>query len=260
MFKIPPHSAFCFPIFVLVKNSGLVFIFMVIGKSPDRRILFLLLLPLLLSFLPACTTDKDFVVRERARYATRFLGPDGSIIEDPRAHRPPEHRERESGRREAETATLSYVPHWEWNEYGASGPPSILIRLGEQKAYFRRGDTIVGTTDISTGREGYRTPTGSFRVTQKSRNHVSNLYGDYVDSYGNIVVPNVGIRQDPRPAGTRFRGASMPYFLRIHGAVGLHAGYLPGYPASAGCIRLPREAAALFHANVSNGTPVTVAH
>ena len=54
-------------------------------------------------------------------------------------------------------------------------------------------------------------------------------------------MENVEADKDPRPRGTAFRGASMPYFLRIHGGIGMHAGYLPGYPASHGCIRLPEE-------------------
>lgn len=41
-------------------------------------------------------------------------------------------------------------------------------------------------------------------------------------------------------------------------AVGMHAGYLPGYPASHGCVRMPRDAAALFYERVHTGTPVTV--
>jgi hypothetical protein len=40
--------------------------------------------------------------------------------------------------------------------------------------------------------------------------------------------------------------------------VGLHAGYLPGYPASHGCVRMPHDLAAQFFAQVSIGTPVTV--
>jgi lipoprotein-anchoring transpeptidase ErfK/SrfK len=50
----------------------------------------------------------------------------------------------------------------------------------------------------------------------------------------------------------------MPYFLRFNGAVGMHAGYLPGYPASHGCIRLPLEMARHFYNNSSHGTPVIV--
>lgn len=50
----------------------------------------------------------------------------------------------------------------------------------------------------------------------------------------------------------------MPYFMRIHGGIGMHAGYLPGYPASHGCIRLPKEMAVHFFENAAVGAPVTV--
>ena len=50
----------------------------------------------------------------------------------------------------------------------------------------------------------------------------------------------------------------MPYFLRVHGGVGMHAGYLPGYPASHGCIRLPKEMALKFFEDAPVGTPVEI--
>lgn len=152
-------------------------------------------------------------------------------------------------------------PAWEWNDdANASGPPRIVINLSEQRAYYYRGNTRVGMTPISSGREGYNTPTGQFSVIQKNANHVSNLYGDYVDAQGVVVQSNVGVHRDPRPPGTRFRGAPMPYFMRVTGAVGMHAGYLPGYPASHGCIRLPMGAARKFFQNTPMGTPVLITH
>jgi hypothetical protein len=154
------------------------------------------------------------------------------------------------------SAPVDSVSYWDGD--GVSGAPSIKIRLSEQKAYFYKGGELVGVSQLSTGREGTSTPTGNFKVIQKSKDHVSNLYGDYVDDAGNVVVPNVGIKTDPKPPGTKFRGAPMPYFMRIHGGVGLHAGYLPGYPASHGCIRMPEFMAENFFNNVSIGTPVTV--
>ena len=52
----------------------------------------------------------------------------------------------------------------------------------------------------------------------------------------------------------------MPYFMRIVGGIGMHAGYLPGYPASHGCIRMPEFMAENFFNSVSVGTPVTITH
>ena len=97
-----------------------------------------------------------------------------------------------------------------------------------------------------------------FRILQKNRDHHSNLYGDYVDGAGNVVVKNVGVVEDPKPPGTYFRGAPMPYFMRIYSGVGMHAGYLPGVPDSHGCIRMPLRMAQLFYANAPSGTPVSV--
>ena len=147
-----------------------------------------------------------------------------------------------------------------WDGDGISGKPSIKISLGEQKAYFYKSGQLVGISQLSTGREGMGTTTGSFKIIQKDQNHVSSQFGDYVDSADTVVVANVDVGKDPKPPGTHFKGAPMPYFMRIVGGTGLHAGYLPGYPASHGCIRMPEFMAENFFRNVSVGTPVTVTH
>ena len=147
-----------------------------------------------------------------------------------------------------------------WDGGAAGGLSSIKISLGEQKAYFYKGGSLVGVSQISSGREGFNTPTGRFKISQKNIDHRSNLYGDYVDGAGNVVVRDVDIKKDKRPSGTTFLGAPMPYFMRVHGGVGMHAGYLPGYAASHGCIRMPQHMAQNFFNNVRTGTPVTVTH
>ena len=147
-----------------------------------------------------------------------------------------------------------------WNGTGSEGEPRIVIDLDQQRAYFYKGDQIVGVSVVSTGREGYDTPPGEFRITEKDQEHVSSLYGDYIDQSGQVVTENVESDKDPRPRGTIFRGAAMPYFLRIHGGIGMHAGYLPGYPASHGCIRLPEKMAVQFFKNAAVGTPVEIRH
>ena len=139
------------------------------------------------------------------------------------------------------------------------GKPSVAIRLSEQRAYFYKGGQLVGISQLSTGREGKNTPIGKFKISQKDPNHVSSMYGDYVDAYDNVVVPNVDVEKDPKPPGTHFKGAPMPFFMRIVGGVGMHAGYLPGYPASHGCIRMPEFMAENFFKSVSEGAPVTIA-
>ena len=145
-----------------------------------------------------------------------------------------------------------------WDDKGSGGKPRIVIDLNEQRAYFYRGNKTVGISIVSTGREGYDTPSGEFRVTEKDPTHVSSIYGDYVDRSGQVMVENVDVTKDRRPRGAVFRGAPMPYFLRIHGSIGMHAGYLPGYPASHGCIRLPKAMAIRFYRNAAVGTPVVI--
>jgi hypothetical protein len=153
-------------------------------------------------------------------------------------------------------ANFDNVSYWDGD--GVQGSPSIRISLSEQRAYFYKGGELVGISAIATGREGYDTPAGQYKIIQKNKNHESNLYGDYVDADGNAVVKEVDVRKDKKPAGTRFDGADMPYFMRITGGVGMHEGFLPGYPASHGCIRMPGFMAESFFANVDVGTPVTV--
>jgi hypothetical protein len=147
-----------------------------------------------------------------------------------------------------------------WDDSGIVGPPSIVINLTKQTASFYKDGKLVGVSAISSGREGFDTPAGNFKITQKNIDHASNLYGDYVDASGNVVVKDVDVKKDPRPAGATFRGAPMPYFMRITGGVGMHQGFLPGVPDSHGCIRMPQRMARLFWDNAPQGTPVTVVY
>ncbi|MFN7563568.1 MAG: L,D-transpeptidase family protein [Prosthecobacter sp.] len=145
-----------------------------------------------------------------------------------------------------------------WDGDGMSGAPSITIDLSDQKAYFYKGGQLAGVSALSTGDEKHPTKTGSFKIIQKDQWHKSNLYGDFVDAAGNVVVANIDITKDKPPAGTRFDGSKMHHFMRFTGGIGMHEGYLPGYPASHGCVRMPGQMAATFFNHVSVGTPVTV--
>lgn len=102
---------------------------------------------------------------------------------------------------------------WE-PERAASGPVEIVISLGQQKAYIFRSGILIGASTISSGRPGYESPIGRFEILQKRKMHRSNRYDD----------------------------APMPYMQRLNWyGVALHAGQIPGRPASHGCIRLPAE-------------------
>jgi hypothetical protein len=171
---------------------------------------------------------------------TSYLGTDGSIIS------------------RSSSSTLTDKNSY-WDGDGVAGAPSIVIDLSEQQALFYKGGKLVGISAISSGREGYGTPTGKYKITQKNPNHVSNLYGDYVNAQGDAVVKNVTFKKDPMPPGTRFAGSPMPFFMRLgHSAVGLHQGFLPGVPDSHGCIRMPERMVKIFFANAPAGTPVSI--
>ena len=140
--------------------------------------------------------------------------------------------------------------------YAQSGY-SIEIDLEEQTAYVIRGRRIVLASAISSGRSGHLTETGSFKIIEKERNHFSSLYGKIVDRNGRTVVADADADMAV-PRGGKFIPAPMRYFMRFHDATGMHAGYLPGYPASHGCVRMPEQNAIVFFNAVEVGTPVHV--
>src|SRR6202161_2340169 len=111
-----------------------------------------------------------------------------------------------------------------------SGPILMVVSITEQKAYVYRNGILIGATTVSTGRPGHVTPTGVFTVLQKQKEHRSTIYD----------------------------GAPMPYMERLTwGGIALHAGGLPGYPESHGCIHLPSEfAQRLFDISPSGMTVV----
>lgn len=153
-------------------------------------------------------------------------------------------------------APFDDVSYWEGD--GVPGKPHVVIHLAEQRAYFYKGGQLVGVSIISTGREGFNTPTGHFHIIQKDKDHVSSRFGDYDDAQGNILRKEIDREKDPMPPGAVYDGAKMPYFMRIVGGTGMHEGFLPGYPASHGCIRMPGFMAQAFFRSVEMGTPVEI--
>jgi lipoprotein-anchoring transpeptidase ErfK/SrfK len=139
-----------------------------------------------------------------------------------------------------------------------SGRPSIVVSLRAQEAYLYRAGHQTALSRISSGREGYRTPVGRFQVIRKDENHRSSVYGDYVDDSSRIVKANVDNRRDRKPPHSHFVGAPMPYFIEFSPGYGLHQGYLPGVPASHGCIRMPYWKARQFYNAVHLGTLVVI--
>src|SRR6185436_20027276 len=108
------------------------------------------------------------------------------------------------GRRVSTTGTsekrMNYDNVSYWDGDHASGPPRIRLRLSEQKAYFYKGDQLVGVSIISTGREGFGTPSGTFKIQQKDRDHVSSRFGDYVDAKtGAVLMKDIDHSKDRMP-------------------------------------------------------------
>lgn len=146
-----------------------------------------------------------------------------------------------------------------WRGDGVAGKPRIVIDLSQQRIRYFKDDQLVGVSPISSGRESHATVNGKFSIIEKDIDHRSSVYGAYVDEgLGYIVQGDVDTRVDPKPEGTKFIGASMRYFMRITGGVGMHEGYLPGYPASHGCIRVPTKMAEIFYNETPHGTPVEI--
>ena len=119
-----------------------------------------------------------------------------------------------------------------WDADGApQGPVQVVISLADQRALVYRGGQLIGASTISSGREGYESPIGRFQILEKRRIHRSN----------------------------RYNSAPMPFMQRLNWyGVALHAGEIPGYPASHGCIRLPRKFAKKLYGLTSHATLVTV--
>ena len=116
-------------------------------------------------------------------------------------------------------------------ELSPQGPVVLIVSLPEQLAYVYRNGVIIGASTVSTGKKGHETPTGVFTILQKHEDHYSNLYNN----------------------------APMPYMQRLTWTgVALHAGRLPGYPASHGCVRMPYEFAELLYGETKTGLTVIV--
>lgn len=149
---------------------------------------------------------------------------------------------------------------FEWSGAGLSGPVAVRIDLSQQKAQLMRGGQPAGWTYVATGTSRHPTPAGSFRISEKQRYKRSSSWGTVVNAAGHTVDSNARNGRTSIPAGGRFVGASMPYWMRVNGAIGMHAGPIPapGSPASHGCIRLPRGMAEILFEATVVGTPVTI--
>lgn len=112
-------------------------------------------------------------------------------------------------------------------------PMTIVVSLPNQKAKVYRGTSLITSTPVSTGKPGHATRAGVYGILEKRRRHFSNLYNN----------------------------APMPWMQRLTWTgTALHAGVIPGYPASHGCIRLPYSFAPKLFKMTEIGGQVVVAH
>ncbi|MBS1211838.1 MAG: ErfK/YbiS/YcfS/YnhG family protein [Proteobacteria bacterium] len=117
-------------------------------------------------------------------------------------------------------------------EIAPTGPIMVLVSLDEQRAYTYRNGVLIGIASVSTGKQGFETPTGVFHTFLKDRTHRSSKY----------------------------HNAAMPYTQKLtQDGVALHAGGIPGYPESHGCVHLPSEYAKLLFDAAPTGMTVVIA-
>ncbi|QSR89403.1 L,D-transpeptidase family protein [Methylacidiphilum caldifontis] len=123
----------------------------------------------------------------------------------------------------------------------------IIISLAEQKIYvYGTNGKLIALSIISSGRDKHATPPGEYQVIEKEMIHYSNLYGYIIDRKNNIIRP--ASAKEKIPHNYHFKGAPMPYFLRLtKNGIGLHGGLTTGRPLSHGCIRLPMDFAAKLY-------------
>lgn len=113
-----------------------------------------------------------------------------------------------------------------------AGPIVVVVTLDDQLAFVYRNGVVIGYSTVSSGKAGHGTPTGVFTILQKDKDHHSSKYNN----------------------------AAMPYTQRLTwDGVALHAGGLPGYPSSHGCVHLPSAFAEKLFYESPMGMTVVVA-
>ena len=134
----------------------------------------------------------------------------------------------------------------------------VEILLNEQRGRLYIKGQIAMDFPVCSGREGgYETPRGTFRISEKKREHRSSLYGSFVDANGATVRSGVH-SATAAPAGATFRGTLMPYWMRFNGAIGMHTGVVQRDGASHGCVRVPEEACSVLFEKLAVGSKVIV--
>jgi len=121
---------------------------------------------------------------------------------------------------------------YEWHpDASTEGDMNVVVSLSQQEAFVYRGGVMIGRSTVSTGKKGHRTPTGVFHIMTKEKMHHSNKYNN----------------------------APMPFSERLTwGGIFLHAGEVPGYESSHGCIHLPYDFSKDLFSVTRKGVPVVI--
>jgi lipoprotein-anchoring transpeptidase ErfK/SrfK len=135
----------------------------------------------------------------------------------------------------------------------------VIINLQRQHAWLIEGQKTLLDTPVTTGRDGYQTPIGTFAIMRKERVYQSTVYGSYVsNASGRVVLSGIDRRKYYNLKKVRFEGAHMDYYMEFASGIGMHAGELTPYPSSHGCVRLPVAAARKFFQLLAIGCIVQV--
>lgn len=136
---------------------------------------------------------------------------------------------------EPEQTPAQVVDHSPAVPAAESDTRALTIQIGNQHFIYSEGDRVVRTGPISSGREGQETPRGQFSVLSKDEHKVSSRYTNQLGWQ-----------------------AWMPYAIQFNGHYFLHEGWLPGYPDSAGCVRVGEKDARFLFERMQPGDPVSV--
>lgn len=151
---------------------------------------------------------------------------------------------------------------WKDNALLAKANPSntnVRIDLGKQRGFLLVGNQVAMDYRISSGMSSRKTPTGDYKITEKTKDKRSNLYGKIYNAENKVINSDADSRTDPVPEGGKFVGASMQYWMRLTPTgIGMHKGNVNRRYASHGCIRSHYSAVPIVFAKTKVGTPVSV--
>lgn len=165
-----------------------------------------------------------FLLPAGIAHAQFLFGPQHAFWRSQYAPYKHKHHHRQTNSETAKSARPEPLP---------KGPLQIIISIADQRVSLFDNGALIAFSSVSTGREGHPTPLGVFSVISKQRWHRSNIYS----------------------------AAPMPYMQRITwSGIALHAGVVPGHPASHGCIRLENNFAVRLWHLTKRGTRVIIAH